>query len=517
MAHCPKCRRPAATAICSVGSSSDLIGHDAVIRRAMENDILGTLRDLTDGELVDRVKSLAARERSATALLVAHLAELDTRDVHLRSGYSSLFAYCRDVLRLSEHAAYNRIEAARAARRFPLVLRMLEGGSVNLTTVRLLAPHLTPGNHRAVLESARGKRKGEVEAIVASVAPRPDVPPSLRKLPAPKPIPGAPAASHETPGPARAVETAGAPGASDGAPSGAAGPLTAPPGAAVSSRPAAAARPATLGPLSPDRYKLQLTIAGDTVEKLRLAKDMLRHAIPSGNEATVLDRALDALLADLAKKKFAATDKPRPARKATPGSRHVPARVKRVVWLRDLGRCAFVASGGRRCTERAFLEFHHVRPWVVGGEASPGNIELRCKRHNGYEARAYFGRERGATGADGRRGQVGAGVVREGIGRRGVEADGGTHGVSLDTGAEGMGAGLVREDAVAYGTRALVTCRPPACSREAIPPPTRSGTSWGSERRRSRHSEADHDLRGGLRPARLSHPEDSPFSPSSGV
>ena len=59
--------------------------------------------------------------------------------------------------------------------------------------------------------------------------------------------------------------------------------------------------------LSPDRYKLQLTIGGDTLEKLRLAKDMLGHAIPSGDEAAILDRALTVLLVELAKKKFADT------------------------------------------------------------------------------------------------------------------------------------------------------------------------------------------------------------------
>jgi len=71
-----------------------------------------SLKRLSDAELITRVKALAARERGATALLVAHLAELDTRDVLLREGYASLFAYCRDALQLSEHEALNRIEAA---------------------------------------------------------------------------------------------------------------------------------------------------------------------------------------------------------------------------------------------------------------------------------------------------------------------------------------------------------------------------------------------------------------------
>ena len=85
----------------------------------MQNDILSSLSRLSDAELVAGLKGLAARERDTTAQVVAHLAELDTRDVHLREGYPSLFAYCRDALGLSEGEAFNRIEVARAARRFP--------------------------------------------------------------------------------------------------------------------------------------------------------------------------------------------------------------------------------------------------------------------------------------------------------------------------------------------------------------------------------------------------------------
>jgi hypothetical protein len=151
-----------------------------------EDGLLLSLRELSDDELVARLEGLAARERRATADLVAHLAEMDTRDVYLRAGYSSLFAYCCDVLALSEHEALNRIEAARTARRFPVVLGLLESGEITLTTVGLLAPHLTDENQVRVLESARRKRKAEVQEIVARLSPRADVPASIRKLSPPK-------------------------------------------------------------------------------------------------------------------------------------------------------------------------------------------------------------------------------------------------------------------------------------------------------------------------------------------
>ena len=82
--------------------------------------------------------------------------------------------------------------------------------------------------------------------------------------------------------------------------------------------------------------------------------------------------------------------RPRVATPSTPGSRHVASAVKRVVWARDEGRCAFVGSGGR-CIERRFLEYHHVTPFAEGGETTVENLELRCRAHNAYEAVEHFG------------------------------------------------------------------------------------------------------------------------------
>ena len=146
-----------------------------------------------------------------------------------------------------------------------------------------------------------------------------------------------------------------------------------------------------MAPLATDRYKITFTARAETCRKLRLAQDLLRHQVPDGNPAEIFDRALSALLEDLARKKLGASTRPRRDRGMVPGSRHIPAEVKRAVWLRDGGRCAFVAKGGRRCCERGFLEFHHIDPYAAGGEATVGNIALRCRPHNGYEADLYFG------------------------------------------------------------------------------------------------------------------------------
>ncbi len=138
---------------------------------------------LSNHDLLDLVKRLVVDERQATARLIASLMEVDARRLYLGEGSSSLFTYCTQVLHLSEYAAYGRIEAARAARRFPRILDLLAEGAITLTAVGLLAPHLTGANHVELLNAARHKSKREVEHLVAQIHPRPDVPSSIRKLP----------------------------------------------------------------------------------------------------------------------------------------------------------------------------------------------------------------------------------------------------------------------------------------------------------------------------------------------
>ncbi len=147
------------------------------------NHALARVARLSDRDLLAHVKDLAQCERNATVALIVHLGELDERRLYLAEGYPSMFKYCTDVLRLSEHAAYNRIETARAARRFPVLLEHLAAGWVTLFAVRRLAPHMTVENHRDVLALARHKSTREIEELVARLHPQPPVPDVIRKLP----------------------------------------------------------------------------------------------------------------------------------------------------------------------------------------------------------------------------------------------------------------------------------------------------------------------------------------------
>ena len=334
-----------------------------------------TFAAFSDTALIEEVSRLVGEERRATARLIAALAEFDARRLYLGQGCSSLFVYCTRVLHLSEHAAYGRIEAARAGRRIPTVLEMLERGELTLTSIGLLAPHLTIDNHQDVLSRATRRTRREVEEMVASLRPKPDSPALVRRLPAAPPQ--AQGADRQDEGMTSVVANSNAS-------------LHAAPFAAPTSPPGPPVPRPTLAPLGPERYRVQFTADRETLELLDRAKAMMRHISPAGDLAVVFRRALQSLIKDLERKRIAATSNPRRSESPARGGRRIPAAVRREVWKRDGGRCAFIGALGR-CEETGFLEFHHVQPFAAGGESTTANIELRCRAHNQYEADRFFG------------------------------------------------------------------------------------------------------------------------------
>jgi len=323
-----------------------------------------SLSHLSDHVVEQHLRALLARDRHITAALLAHLAEFDARRLYLPAGYASLWAWCVGELHLSEDAAAKRIHAARAAREFPAIFEMVADGRLHLSAVSLLAPHLTAQNAGTLLAAATHKSKSDVQLLLASHAPRPDVPTRIA------PLLAAPASTQHAPGHVGVLELEHAPG------------HVAPP---------APVAPPKVTPLAPQRFALQVTIPESTRDKLQYAQELLGHVLDPRDVAGLLDRALDALIREQEKQKLAACSRPRPRRSHANG-RYVPAEIKREVHRRDGGRCTFVGDSGHRCESRTRLEFDHVEPVARGGQTTTANLRLRCRAHNQYEAERRFGK-----------------------------------------------------------------------------------------------------------------------------
>ncbi|MDP3541208.1 MAG: HNH endonuclease signature motif containing protein [Elusimicrobiota bacterium] len=380
------------------------------------------LSNLTDDALFGRVEALARTERFTLVDLLLHLGELDARPACQRKGYSSSFAYLTRRLGYSESDAMRRVRTARAARRFPSILRLVSKGDLNLVGVALIEPLLTPANHEGLIRKACRRSTREIERLVAELSP-PSAGPRdrIRALPpaatVPAPAAASPPASEE---PALFSESPSS--AEPPLMSGEASPVTAesrsasvesPPSSSesmpssVESPPSSAeSTPSSPEPTPLSAKPLAASVAPEPATKRRgvftftadeevhgwyeQARDLLRHRFPEGAMEDVIGESLRRLVetelaARRAKRPKKADDSPATARRS-------PKWVEDIVWRRDGGRCAHLGPQGLRCGETAWLELDHVVPWARGGRSDdPRNIRLLCRAHNQSEAARLFG------------------------------------------------------------------------------------------------------------------------------
>ena len=327
------------------------------------------VKRLTDDALRRDLRTLVAHDRTTTVRLLIHMAEFDSRRLYRADGYPSMHAYCVGELKMSDDVANKRIRSARKARVHPKILLGLADGSLTLTAVAMLSRHLTDETAPDLLAAAAGRTIAQIGELIAERFPQPDLATLVRPLPERQRLtavvsPAEPPICQELA--ARPVETHVV--------------FASPP-------------PAKVTPLAPERYGVQFTIGREDRELLEQAKALLSHQIPSRDEAQVFVHALRALVRQLEKRKFGATDKPRKSARESKNPRHISARLRRAVHERDGGRCTFVAENGHRCEARGFLEFDHVLEVARGGQSTMANVRLRCRAHNQYTAEQTYGAE----------------------------------------------------------------------------------------------------------------------------
>jgi hypothetical protein len=338
---------------------------------------------MSNDQLMRRLDELALQGRRNLRAFLRHLAEFDRRrGAILEGGAPSTFQYCVSRLGFSEDEAYKRIQVARAAAEWPIILDMLESGCLHLTAGTLLRPHLKEHNHARLLDEARGKSTFDVRRMVAALAPEPDGPDVIRRVNRD----GEAAATSS-----RIQQTLPEPASTDHAFTPVVG------GAQCQSTPP---REQSLIPTAPERIRFSFTGSEKLLELLRRAQDLLRHKYPAGDLELVFLDVLDAFLdrrdperrlkAKEERRKEYGHPAPRPPQDWD--SRRVPQSVKDQVWRRDGGQCVYREPDGQRCPERGGLEFDHVVPFALGGPSNNAkNIRLLCKAHNRALAARTFG------------------------------------------------------------------------------------------------------------------------------
>jgi len=320
------------------------------------------LSHLDDEALLRGFASLLACDRRTTAQLLAHIAEIDTRHLYLRTDFESMQAYCVRELHLSTDAAAKRLQVARLARELPVLFEAIADGRLHLFGVRLLAPRLNPQNVHELIAAAANRTGPEIELMLAHRFPQAE-PLRFDDGIAPQVI-----VRQEMGENSHAARHASA---------------------AIQVAPKVRTK---IAPIAPERFTLQVTLPGSTCNKLRRAQELLGHAVPSGDVAEVLDRALDLLVGQLEKRKFGIGSQPRPLLpKAT--TRSIAARTRNAVHERDGGTCTAAKPNGKRCNSTKNIEFDHIVPVALGGKSTVDNLRLVCRAHNQAAAEQVFGRD----------------------------------------------------------------------------------------------------------------------------
>ncbi len=351
------------------------------------------LEGLSIPELSRGAEKLVSVERRHTAALIAHLAEISRWKGHLELGYKSLFDYCVIRLRLGKGTVWNRTQVANVSRRFPQILEHLAEGKSSLSSLGVLAAHLSEENVEGLLEQAEGKTKEEVKEIVAALRPKPAAEPMIRRKPA-----------------ARSLESPQRP--SDGA----AEPVQLErPFSRVESE-----SPKLVGNIevaSPGVYNFRFSAGKEFKEKFERLAEVLGIEGAVRRMPEILEKALDlALQKKDPKKKLQRREKREATRSKTPldearaktpldeagvakrregheRSRYTPSSV-RERRMDDAGyQCEYTGPDGVRCTARVGLEIDHIIPHAKGGSSGEENLRVLCRGHNLLLAEREFGEE----------------------------------------------------------------------------------------------------------------------------
>src|SRR5262249_10252422 len=154
---------------------------------------------------------------------------------------------------------------------------------------------------------------------------------------------------------------------------------------------AAADRVATSGadaPISesqpaPSSEKKAVTLWVDPAfcEELAAVAALLSHAVPSGKNEDVLMHVLRAQRKLLERRRHGANrvSAARAPSEAHKDERYIPAPMRREVYDREGGTCAYVGAEGRRCNSRRQLEYQHIIPFARGGSTTVENLTLYCR------------------------------------------------------------------------------------------------------------------------------------------
>ena len=329
------------------------------------------------------LKELVRRQKECEVEILLCLYEVRARRLDLKAGFSNTAEFCQEVFGMSAEVAWKKARAAKIIGPFPKLFELLKEGKTHVSHIAMVANRITQANCRKIYEFLPGASKRDLQFFLDRLLPdgsmrnmEPTIEVKIRvsrefleKLDhaaglLAKTGSGAVAnrakvlesgldALIEKRDPVKRAERASARArkkleSSHGLP--------------------------TSGPGSSEKATRGLPTSGSG------SSEEATQGLPVGGPGSSEDAAVDP---------GSTHSRPRPPVPRPP----IPAKVKHHVFLRDKGRCTYVSSDGRRCSERSFLHLDHITPWCLGGSHRAENLRTLCANHNNFQAEVVLGQD----------------------------------------------------------------------------------------------------------------------------
>ena len=275
------------------------------------------------------------------------IAKAEKESLHLREGYSSMFAFLTKKLGFSDSGAVRRIKVARSMTKVPEFEQFLKERRLDLTAASLIASLKEPKQIREILAQAKGKSFKEVEELVGAKRPQSvmDQRDRLKQVSVFK-------ISEEKTG--KDQQKGGT----------------------------------TVGPQTEIKLRVEFTANKSLKDKIERAKELLSGKHPKGAK---LEQVFEAALDEFISKK---ERKPRKTKVvAKPDSRYIPASLRDQIMERDSYCCSYQSEDGQICQSRWDLEIDHIEPHCLGGKTEAKNLRVLCRAHNMFVAKEKIGWE----------------------------------------------------------------------------------------------------------------------------
>lgn len=354
------------------------------------------LHEIDNQGLLIHLRELVQKQKECEIEILLCLREVMQRRLELRAGFPNIAEYCQEAFGMSTDVAWKKARAARIIGPYPELFELLKSGKTHMTHVAMVANQITQANSKKICEFLPGASKRDLQFFLDRLMPDGSFRESepmievkfrVRREVLEKLDHAAGLLAKTGPGAVRNRDRV----------------LEAALDALIERR-----DPVKKAKRAADRVRKKSEISRQSEGSGAGTNELGHTAGASGTGTSEMSRLPNASgsgttgaesyskasgagttgLGNLSKVSGAGTtavdSRTRPA---------IAATVKHQVYLRDKGRCTFVSTGGRRCSERSLLHIDHIKPWSLGGDNSAQNLRTLCAHHNNLQAEVVLGQE----------------------------------------------------------------------------------------------------------------------------